>query len=125
MSDVTEEVVRTARITPHTVPVYVMLAYESLKQALEALCNLHGYKVLSHVCMGALLRSILPDFDHVTFERGRTLRNSINYYGKQVGLWQGRRLIARMLGLKLMLVRAHLRQRPSPPSQAAGARQRI
>ena len=97
------------------------MAYDALHATLDALCNLHGHKVLSHVCLGALLREIVPEFDHVAFDRFRHIRNSINYYGRRINLIEGRAIITDILKLKLKataLTRSLLSD-PSPDSSLA------
>ena len=56
MSGIKESAVNTARIDDINISAYVSLAYDSLREILEALCILKGYKVLSHICIGELLR---------------------------------------------------------------------
>jgi len=61
------------------------LAYDSLREILEALSLKRGYKVYNHECYTAFLKEILhestlgDDFDEI-----RRIRNTINYYGKQI-----------------------------------------
>ena len=93
MSNAKETAVREAKINEVTVSAYVSMAYDSLREVLEALCILHGYKVLSHICIGQILRKIMADFDYETFDRIRWIRNSINYYGQKVELRQGKAII--------------------------------
>ena len=76
------------------------MAYDALRELLEALCTLHGYKVTNHICLGELLKKLEPDFDYNSFDRFRYIRNSINYYGKTVGLTDGKNLIAKILQMR-------------------------
>jgi hypothetical protein len=69
MSDIKETTVLTANIDDQNISAYVSLAYDSLRETLDALCNLNGYKVLSHVCIGELLRKIIDDFEYNDFDR--------------------------------------------------------
>ena len=61
------------------------LAYDALRELLEALTLRQGYKIYNHECYTAFLNEILKesalsaDFDDI-----RKIRNSINYYGKQI-----------------------------------------
>ncbi|MFH0870618.1 MAG: hypothetical protein V1866_06210 [archaeon] len=108
MSAIKEKTVNTARINPENISVYVSVAYDSLREMLEAICIKHGYKVLSHTCMGELLRGILDEFDHDGFDRLRYIRNSINYYGKRVDHAQGKELIRKIFLMKNDLLKKHL-----------------
>ncbi|MBI2148381.1 hypothetical protein HYU23_01775 [Candidatus Woesearchaeota archaeon] len=96
MSQIKEDAVKTAKINDVNIPAYVSLAYDSLRERLEALCILNGYKVLSHICIGELLKNILNNFDYEEFDRLRWIRNSINYYGKKVEFEQGKEIIEKI-----------------------------
>ena len=92
MADSKEDAVKTAQINEKNISAYVSLAYDALRETLEAVCCSKGYKVLSHICIEELLRELIPEFDHETFDRIRWIRNGINYYGKKVDLEQGKKL---------------------------------
>jgi len=108
MSAIKEKTVNTARINPENISVYVSVAYDSLRELLEAICIKHGYKVLSHSCISELLKGILPGFDHDMFDRLRYARNSINYYGKKIDYAQGKELIRKIFLMKKDLLKKHL-----------------
>ena len=93
MSNIKESAVKTAKIDNINISAYVSLAYDSLRELLEALCISKGYKVLSHICIGELLKDILDEFDYDDFDRLRYIRNSINYYGEKVDFDQGNEII--------------------------------
>src|SRR3989338_795778 len=63
----------------------ISLAYDSLRELLEALALKNGFKIYNHECYTAFLKEILKesllgdDFDEM-----RKLRNGINYYGEKV-----------------------------------------
>jgi hypothetical protein len=63
----------------------VSLAYDSLREILEALALSNNYKIYNHECYTAFLKEIInnsllgDEFDEI-----RKLRNSINYYGKKI-----------------------------------------
>jgi len=63
-----EKTVKTAKIDKENISAYVSLAYDSLRETLEALCISKGYKVLSHICIGELLKDLLEDFDYNGFD---------------------------------------------------------
>lgn len=99
MSEIKESAVRTAKITDMNVSAYVSLAYDSLRELLEAVCVSRGFKVLSHVCVGELLRREVEVFDYDEFDRLRYVRNSVNYYGVKIGLKQGRGIIGKIFAM--------------------------
>ncbi len=61
------------------------LAYDALRELLEALAALKGFKIYNHECYCAFLKEIMNEsllgdkFDEI-----RKLRNKINYLGKEV-----------------------------------------
>lgn len=63
----------------------VSLAYDSLRELLEALAVHKKYKIYNHECYVAFLKEIMKEsvlgdeFDDV-----RITRNNINYYGKEI-----------------------------------------
>jgi len=100
MSAIKEGAVKTARITEKNVSAYVSMAYDSLREVMEAVCVLRGYKILSHLCLGELLNKILQDFDYNGFDRFRYIRNGINYYGTKIDFAQGKEIIKKMFEMK-------------------------
>jgi len=108
MADINESTVNTAKINSNNVSSYVSLAYDSLREILEALCILNGYKVISHLCLGELLKTMLADFDFNEFDRMRYIRNGINYYGTKVDFKQGKEIIKKMLAMKNNLAKNYL-----------------
>lgn len=75
----------------------IVLYYDSLREIIEALAMLEGYKIYNHECYTAFLGSILHVEDIAErFDRVRKLRNSINYYAKQVSAIDARVIIVDM-----------------------------
>jgi len=63
----------------------ISLAYDSLRELLEALALKNGFKIYNHECYTAFLKEILKESSlGDDFDEMRKLRNSINYYGEQV-----------------------------------------
>lgn len=100
MSDIKENAVNAAKIDNINISAYVSMAYDSLRENLEALCVSKGYKVLSHICIGELLKDVLEEFDYREFDRMRYIRNGINYYGVKVGLGEGKDIINKIFAIK-------------------------
>lgn len=103
MSDIKETTVKTAGLTEKNISAYVSLAYDSLREILEAICISHGYKVLSHICIGEFLKSLVKEFDYTEFDRLRYVRNSINYYGVKIDFQQGKDIIEKIFRMKRIL----------------------
>jgi len=80
----------------------VSLAYDSLRELLEALALEKGFKIYNHDCFGAFLRSILQEsLLAEDFDRFRKIRNGINYYGKELDLKEAKSIlegIAELIG---------------------------
>ncbi len=110
MSGIKEITVKTADVNELNVSAYVSLAYDSLRELLEALCVLKGYKILSHICMGEFLKDILDDFDYDDFDRLRWIRNSINYYGEKVEFEQGKEIIDKIFVIKKKILDTYLKE---------------
>ena len=110
MSNVREQEISKSKITKTNASIYVSMAYDCLREVLEAVCISKGYKVLSHICIGELLKTLIQNFDYDQFDRYRWIRNSINYYGKMVDFEQGRELVTKMLKMKKEIIETELKQ---------------
>ena len=108
MSNIKEIAVTSAEINEINISAYVSLAYDSLREILEAICISRGYKVLSHLCLGELLKTLLTDFDYNGFDRLRYIRNGINYYGIKVEFAQGKEIIKKAFNIKKRLLEKYL-----------------
>ena len=100
MSDIKELTVNSAKINEINISAYVSMAYDSLREILEAICISYGYKVTSHACLGELLKTLIGDFDFNEFDRMRYIRNGVNYYGTKIDFSQGREIIKKMFVMK-------------------------
>ena len=109
MANIKEITVKTAKVNEQNVSAYVSLAYDSLREILEAICLSLNYKVLSHICVGELLKDKLKDFDYEEFDRLRYIRNSINYYGVKIEFEQGKEIIKKLFVMKSQLIKRYLR----------------
>jgi len=109
VSDIKKRTVENALFDEENINAYLPLAYDSLRETLEAVCIVKGYNVTNHICLGELLKNIFPDFDFTSFDRFRYARNGINYYGKKIDLEQGKELIAKMFVMKNSM-KKHLKE---------------
>ncbi|MFH1505911.1 MAG: hypothetical protein ABIE94_02885 [archaeon] len=65
----------------------VSLAYDALRELLEAVAISNGYKIYNHDCYCAFLKEILIKSElGDEFDDYRKLRNQINYYGKEISV---------------------------------------
>lgn len=109
MANIKEITVKTAKLNEKNISAYVSLAYDALREILEAICISRGYKVLSHICIGELLKDLLEDFDYGEFDRVRYTRNSVNYYGVKVEFEQGKEIINKIFLMKKKLLIKYLK----------------
>lgn len=65
----------------------VSLIYDSLRELLEALAIEKGYKIYNHECYTAFLKEIIKESEKGDeFDEIRKIRNSINYYGREISI---------------------------------------
>ena len=110
MSNIKEDTIKSADINEKNISAYFSMAYESLREILEAICISLGYKVTSHFCLGELLKKLIQNFDFHEFNRIRYARNSVNYYGIKMEFQQGKKLIRNMFKIKKKIFEEHLRE---------------
>ena len=58
--------------------------YDVLRSILEAMAPLDGYKIYSHEAFAYYLKEKRENLIADKFDRFRKIRNSINYYGKEI-----------------------------------------
>lgn len=76
----------------------ISLAYDALRELLEALAISKGYKIYNHECYTAFLKEILKESDlGDQFDKFRRIRNDINYYGKDVTAHEAKQIIDGMM----------------------------
>ncbi|MEK6914742.1 MAG: hypothetical protein AABW83_03770 [Nanoarchaeota archaeon] len=109
MSKIKEDSVNSANINKINISAYVSMAYDSLREILEGLCILNGYKINSHLCLGELLKELILNFDFNSFDRFRYIRNSINYYGNKIDYEQGKKIILKMFKMKSDILNNYLK----------------
>jgi len=76
---------------------------------MEAICISRGYKVLSHICIGELLKNLFKEFEYEEFDRLGWIRNSINYYGTKVEFKQGKEIINKIFNMKRNLIKKYVK----------------
>ncbi len=79
----------------------ISLLYDSLRELLEALALKNRFKIYNHECYTYFLKEIL-NLDTVSeeFDDLRKIRNSINYYGKEISLQETEDVLERMKDLR-------------------------
>ncbi len=75
----------------------ISLAYDSLRELLEALAIKKGYKIYNHECFTCFLKEVLNEsIKGDEFDELRKIRNSINYYGKEILIRETEEVLQRM-----------------------------
>lgn len=78
----------------------ISLAYDSLRELLEALAISKGFKVYNHECYCAFLKEVLNEsYLADKFDEIRKLRNSINYYGKEIAADEAKAILQNIISL--------------------------
>ncbi len=84
----------------------ISLAYDSLREILEALSIKEGYKVYNHECYTYFLKEILKQsLNGDEFDELRRIRNSINYYGKDISIKEAEDILNRIKKLRNILIK--------------------
>jgi len=95
-------------LTEETASSKITLAYDGLRELLEALAVKNGYKIYNHECYCAFLKEIVNNaLIGDKFDNFRKIRNNINYYGKDLTKEEAKLFLKEILELiekiKLML----------------------
>lgn len=77
------------------------LAYDSLRELLEALALKNGYKIYNHECYTAFLKEVLKESRKGDeFDAIRKVRNDVNYYAKSIDQKEAESIIAKIKVLR-------------------------
>ncbi len=85
--------------------------YDVLRSILEAISVLDGYKIYSHEAFTYFLKEKGENLIAEKFDRLRKIRNSINYYGKNVSVEEARENVDEIIKLIKFLIRRYLKLR--------------
>lgn len=87
----------------------VTLAYESLREILEAIAIKYRFKIYNHECFCSFLDEICKDpISSREFNRFRKIRNRLVYYGENVDLSESKQLIKEIFSLRNTLIKKYL-----------------
>ena len=88
-------------LNEETAAAKFVVNYDSLREILEAVALMKGFKIYNHECFSAFLGEFLGMKEaSVRFDRFRRVRNSINYYGEDLLVQEGKFLIEEVLELR-------------------------
>ena len=81
------------------------VVYDAVREILEALAIMNGFKVYNHECFCAFLDEICKEKSlSMAFDRFRKLRNQISYYGKDIAPEDAKIIITDMMALRKTLL---------------------
>lgn len=81
-------------LNPTTSSSKISLAYDALRELLEALALQNSFKIYNHECYVYFLKEILNQSELADqFDDIRKIRNKINYYGKELTLEETRKIL--------------------------------
>lgn len=87
-----------------TATTKISIAYDTLRELLEALAVKRGFKIYNHDCFCAFLYEICGNKElSEDFDGFRKIRNQINYYGKNVSVEEARVLVKEMNELRMKI----------------------
>jgi hypothetical protein len=77
------------------------LAYDSLRELLEASALKKGYKIYNHECYTAFLKEVIGEsVKGDEFDEIRKVRNAVNYYGKSISTEETTDIILKIKNLR-------------------------
>lgn len=89
------------KLMKETATSKISLSYDAVREFLEAIALLKGYKIYNHVCYTSFLKEILNESEKAEeFDELRKIRNDINYYGKEVTINEAEKIIKRLESLR-------------------------
>lgn len=96
------DLLKTSSVTANS---KLSLAYDALRETLEALAIKHGYKIYNHECYTCFLKELLgSDFEAEEFDALRRSRNKVNYYGKELSVGESDTLVRKIKELKNSII---------------------
>lgn len=82
--------------------------YDSLREVLEAISIMDGYKIYSHEAFTHFLKEKGEELLSIKFDRFRKIRNSINYYGKDISIEETKENIEEIKEMIKNLIKKYL-----------------
>ncbi len=97
------DLLKTDNITANS---KLSLAYDALREVLEALAIKQGYKIYNHECYTCFLRELLrASLEAEEFDSLRRTRNTINYYGKELSINESDELVKKIKSLRNAIIK--------------------
>ena len=93
------------KLKEKTAAAKISLSYDSVRELLEAIALIKGYKIYNHICYVSFLKEILaqPELGE-DFDTLRKIRNDINYYGEKVSVTEAQQVLRDLAELRKKLL---------------------
>ena len=92
-------------LSEETATSKLSLAYDSLREILEALALKKGYKIYNHECYVEFLREVMNKGEKAEeFDEIRKIRNSVNYYGKEISAEETKEIIEKIKNIRKFIL---------------------
>lgn len=96
-------------LNDNTASTKISIVYDTLRETLEALAILKGYKVYNHECYKFFLKEVLKESSWGDqFDSLRIIRNDLNYYGKEITTQEAKPLLEKMKELEERIKKKYL-----------------
>ena len=83
----------------------ISLLYDSLREILEALALKNRFKIYNHECYAYFLKEVLNKSRVANeFDELRKIRNSVNYYGKYISVYEAEKVLERLKDLRFKIL---------------------
>lgn len=94
------------KITTTSSNSVISLCYDALREVLECIANINGYKIYNHACYTALIIKVLKDEPNATeFDNLRKTRNNVCYYGQTITLEDATVITKKLKNLREKLIK--------------------
>ena len=102
------EFLNSLKINENSVRKIMVNFYDVLRSILEAVSIIKGYKIYSHEAYSYFLKEIKENLLAIKFDRFRKIRNSINYYGKDISIKEAKENVDEIMKMVNILIKKYL-----------------
>ena len=97
-------------LNDNTASTKISIIYDVLRETLEAIAIMRGYKIYNHECYTYFLKEILKESTWVDeFDNFRIIRNDLNYYAKDITAAEAKPILEEMKELQEKLSKKYLK----------------
>ncbi len=97
-------------LNDNTASTKISIIYDVLRETLEAIAIMRGYKIYNHECYTYFLKEILKESTWGDeFDNFRIIRNDLNYYAKDITAAEAKPILEEMKELQEKLSKKYLK----------------